>query len=234
MPLFPCWLGDWPSAASIREKSTQWRAPGYFITYKSWDVRGSRAQVPESSCETARTDTDCKMHAVFAWVPPPPAVWKDHVVSEIPTEEAAAGSAEVTTIEDLAYNRAISFPCDASEIEASLPLEHLAAPSPKANNLDVEIPFVSLQWFKLAETTKSSIEAIPAKYHVNLEAGADIWEDGKIRAELVASGKMGTFYRNARCLAVTRLRSLYAEALAGLAECCLKGAAKFVECSSGL
>lgn len=48
----------------------------------------------------------------------------------------------------------------------------------------------------------------------DLEAGADIWEDGRIRAELVASGK---------CLAVTRLRSLYAEALAGLAECCLKG-----------
>ncbi|CAE7549335.1 unnamed protein product [Symbiodinium microadriaticum] len=125
MPLFPCWLGDWPSAASIREKSTQWRAPGYFITYKSWDVRGSRAQVPESSCETARTDTDCKMHAVFAWVPPPPAVWKDHVVSEIPTEEAA-GSAEVTTIED------------ASEIEASLPLEHLAAPSPK-----IDMPYAA-------------------------------------------------------------------------------------------
>ncbi|CAE7220394.1 unnamed protein product, partial [Symbiodinium sp. CCMP2456] len=98
-------------------------------------------------------------------------------------------------------------------------------------------------WFKLAEGTKGDIEAISAKYHGNFQAGADIWEDGRIRAELVASGKLCfvlgwipedqgvrhderhifiNTWQDCRCLAVTRLRSLYAEALAGLAECCLK------------
>jgi len=49
----------------------------------------------------------------------------------------------------------------------------------------------------------------------DLEAGKEHWEDGPSRSQLVASSKS---------LVVLRLRSLCAEALAGLAECSLKGA----------
>lgn len=48
----------------------------------------------------------------------------------------------------------------------------------------------------------------------DLEASSEHWEDGTSRSQLVASGK---------CLVVLRLRGLCAEAMAGMAECSLKG-----------
>ena len=73
------------------------------------------------------------------------------------------------------------------------------------------------RWFKLAETTKSSIEAIPAKYHVNLEEcwSAILHPVLQNCVEPVISGELRSIYiqtgcsmcRHARDVAVIQVES---------------------------